>query len=530
MNALERHRNLTHRMLLALAWLHVVVTGIVGWLTQGPWLELAGASFAAAAIAAGVRAWGPDPRVARATVAAALMTQVSLLVGALKGEAWQVDLHMYYFAVLALVGFYCDAFAVIAAAALVAVHHLSLNYLLPTALYPGGGDFGRVLLHAVVVVVESAGLVVMGEVIRRALLKSETALDEAARAQAQVEGAMRDVEALRTTEGRGAADRDAQQRHVLAEQTAMADVLGAELARVAEGDLTARVHARFGGAYARLQSDLNGALTRLEAALRDVRQGARGVRSQVSAIDDVASDLTRRTETQAGHLDRVAASVGEMVKLVDRTSAGAGRARDVVSAADGDAKSSSEVVRSAVGAMTAITDSSTKIGSIIGVIDEIAFQTNLLALNAGVEAARAGDAGRGFAVVAAEVRALAHRSALAAKEIKELISTSVAQVERGADLVRKTGETLERIVGRVSQINGVVGDIAACASEQSSCISAIDGAVRDMEQSTRDSVSLSVRAGAASSALADESQSLEQLIGQFRLTDESAAARPVLAA
>src|SRR5437763_5034173 len=120
--------------------------------------------------------------------------------------------------------------------------------------------------------------------------------------------------------------------------------------------------------------------------------------------------------------------------------------------------------------MSAITYSSTKIGSIIGVIDEIAFQTNLLALNAGVEAARAGDAGRGFAVVAQEVRALAQRSAQAAKEIKDLISTSVAQVESGAALVRQTGETLERIVGRVSEINGVVADIATSAQEQSSRI------------------------------------------------------------
>jgi methyl-accepting chemotaxis protein len=202
----------------------------------------------------------------------------------------------------------------------------------------------------------------------------------------------------------------------------------------------------------------------------------------------------------------------------------------VVSAADGDAKSSSEIVQNAIGAMAAITESSTKIGSIIGVIDEIAFQTNLLALTAGVEAARAGEAGRGFAVVAAEVRALAQRSALAAKEIKELISTSVTQVGHGADLVRQTGETLERIVTRVSGINSVVGDIAACASEQSNRISSIDSAMREIEQSARDSVSLSERANAASAALADESESLELLIGQFQLTDESAAAGRALAA
>ena len=164
-----------------------------------------------------------------------------------------------------------------------------------------------------------------------------------------------------------------------------------------------------------------------------------------------------------------------------------------------------------------------KIGSIIGVIDEIAFQTNLLALNAGVEAARAGDAGRGFAVVASEVRALAQRSAQAAKEIKDLISTSVAHVDGGAALVRQTGETLRRIVGRASEISRVVGDIAASAADQSSRIADIDG--EEMKQSTRDTLSMSERASAASSVLSGESKTLERLIGEFRLAEEGGSRR-----
>jgi methyl-accepting chemotaxis protein len=533
MNALERHRQLTHRLLLSLAWLHVAVIFVAGWSVGAPVGWLAGAALIAAALATGVRAWGANATAVRATIAMALMAQISLLVATLKGNAWQVDMHMYYFAVLALVGFYCDAFAVIAAAGLVAVHHLGLNFLLPAALYAGGGDIGRVLMHAVVVVVESAGLIVMGEVIRKAFIGSEAALATAAEAQSRAETATREAESLRASERVGASDREADQRGALAEQVAMADAIGAELARVADGDLTARVEADLTGAYARLKTDLNKALARLETALGDVRQGAQGVRSKLSAIDEIAADISGGADAQVQQLGKVSASVQRMVGLVDRSSAGASRARAVVTAADEDANNSAVVVGRAIDAMSAITDSSTKIGAIIGVIDEIAFQTNLLALNAGVEAARAGEAGRGFAVVASEVRALAQRSAQAAKEIKELVSTSVAAVRNGADLVRQTGETLQRIVGRVSEINGVVADIAASAAEQSHSMAEIDSAVREIEQSTEDAAAMSQRAKTATSALAGDNDELERLIRQFRLNEDatrrrnSAAMRPM---
>jgi methyl-accepting chemotaxis protein len=526
MTALERHRLLAHLVLSGFGAAHVLVIGAVAFALGGPWLLLSGAALACAGLTATVRYLMPHSALTRAAAGMTLMAQVSLLVAAMSGSPWQVDAHMYYFAILALVGFYCDAFAVLAAAGLVAVHHLSLNFLLPDALYPGGGDFIRVLLHAVVVVIESVGLVFMGEVIRRAFVASDAALDRAAEARAAAEAATQEAERLRGAEHASAGAREAQQAATLAEQSRMADVIGAELARLAEGDLTARVGGALSGAYLRLKDDLNGAMARLEAALRDVRQSTRGMRSELSAVDEIAGGLARRAETQADQLDSIAASVREMVDLVARAAAGAGRAREMASAADEDANTNSVVVRRAIEAMGAITESANKIGGIIGVIDEIAFQTNLLALNAGVEAARAGDSGRGFAVVAQEVRALARRSAQAAKEIKDLISSSVATVESGAELVRNTGETLERIVGRVSEINGVVGDIAASASEQSGRISAIDGAVRELEQTTRDTVAMSERASAASAALGQEGQTLEKLIGQFRVKESAPARRP----
>ncbi len=167
--------------------------------------------------------------------------------------------------------------------------------------------------------------------------------------------------------------------------------------------------------------------------------------------------------------------------------------------------------------MGGIEKSSKHIGQIIGVIDEIAFQTNLLALNAGVEAARAGDAGRGFAVVASEVRALAQRSAEAAKEIKGLISSSTAQVDLGVDLVAQTGQALERIVAQVVEIDNVVSNIAASAQEQATGLRQVDAAVKQMDQATQQNAAMAEETTSAARALAEETEQLGQLIGRFQI-------------
>jgi methyl-accepting chemotaxis protein len=187
-------------------------------------------------------------------------------------------------------------------------------------------------------------------------------------------------------------------------------------------------------------------------------------------------------------------------------------------------------VRQTISAMDNIESSAAKIAQIIGVIDEIAFQTNLLALNAGVEAARAGEAGRGFAVVASEVRALAQRSANAAREIKALISTSSEQVSAGVSLVAETGQALERILQHVDHINEVVADIASGAKEQAIGLQEVNSAVNQMDVSTQQNAAMVVETTVASEGLADEIQRLNSLIAQFRVREEEEARGPSLAA
>ena len=187
------------------------------------------------------------------------------------------------------------------------------------------------------------------------------------------------------------------------------------------------------------------------------------------------------------------------------------------------AERSGAVVDHAVRAMGAIEKSAQQVSQIIGVIDEIAFQTNLLALNAGVEAARAGDAGRGFAVVASEVRALAQRSAEAAKEIKTLISASGQQVNEGAGLVNEAGAALSTIVNQVTEINAVVSDIAASTARQAAALQDVNSAVNQMDEVTQQNAAMVEETSAASRSLAQETVGLAGLIGRFQLGGHDSA-------
>ncbi|EKN00101.1 methyl-accepting chemotaxis protein, partial [Acidocella sp. MX-AZ02] len=280
------------------------------------------------------------------------------------------------------------------------------------------------------------------------------------------------------------------------------------LERLSVGDLMFRIDQQFSDEYEKLRTDFNKAVATLQQTMQQIAANAQGVRASAGEITQSSDDLARRTEQQAASLEETAAALEEITATVRKSSEGANEARGVVNEAKLDAERSGLVVGETVTAMGGIEESSKKISNIIGVIDEIAFQTNLLALNAGVEAARAGDAGRGFAVVATEVRALAQRSADAAKEIKTLINASGAQVQVGVRLVNETGQALTRIVEQVARLNVLVTDIAGSAQEQATGLAEVNSAVNQMDQVTQQNAAMVEESTAASHSLAAEADEL----------------------
>ncbi len=293
---------------------------------------------------------------------------------------------------------------------------------------------------------------------------------------------------------------------------AIADALGT----LAEGDLTVRIKKDLAGDYAKIKSDFNQAAERLEATVNHVLSGVDGMRTGTDEIAQASDDMSRRTETQAATLEQTAAAVAQITGAVQKSAQAAQEAQKISAEAQGQAEKGSDVVRSAIEAMGGIEKSSKEISDITNVIDEIAYQTNLLALNAGVEAARAGDAGRGFAVVASEVRALAQRSAAAAKQIKDLITNSAAQVTNGVGLVQNTGTALESIEQGVQKVNQAIGQISSSAKEQAVGLEEVNSAVTQLDQVTQQNAAMVEQSTAATRALADQGSELAGLVGQFR--------------
>jgi methyl-accepting chemotaxis protein len=285
---------------------------------------------------------------------------------------------------------------------------------------------------------------------------------------------------------------------------------------LAAGDLTMRMTEAVAPEFEPIRIKFNDSVAALEAAIGSVVTGIATIRTGLAEITVASNDLAQRTEQQAASLEETVAALSEVTTGVNQTAEGAAKAQATALTASRNAEKGGEIVGRAIEAMSQIEDSSDKIGKIIGVIDEIAFQTNLLALNAGVEAARAGEAGRGFAVVAQEVRGLAQRSAEAAKEIKELISTSSKQVEDGVKLVTASGRSLSEIVDQVAEMTGVVTDIARSAKEQALSLREVSVAADQMDKVTQQNAAMVEEATAAAQTLSDETDTLAGMVANFR--------------
>ncbi|MBX5156938.1 HAMP domain-containing protein [Rhizobium sp. NZLR8] len=334
------------------------------------------------------------------------------------------------------------------------------------------------------------------------------------------------AEANRARDEREQARRAAEQARVEAEQSEALNALSDMLGKLANGNLAAEMSEDLAADYVAMAKTYNHAIDALRLTLAEVRNTTYEIAEGSTNLSGAADDLARRTEQQAASLEESSRVLGELTVSVRTTAENARQTSLSVGEAHRQAEHSAAVVAKAVDAMGAINRSSEKVSSIIGVIDEIAFQTNLLALNAGVEAARAGEAGRGFAVVAQEVRELAQRCAKAAREIKDLISTSASQVGAGVRLVEETGEALSSIMEHFTAINGLVQVISTATTTQYKGIDEVNNAVRDVEHITQHNAAMVEENTAEIHRLRQQVEVLNERISHFQTADGRKAASP----
>ncbi|SUY75503.1 Ribose and galactose chemoreceptor protein [Comamonas testosteroni] len=298
---------------------------------------------------------------------------------------------------------------------------------------------------------------------------------------------------------------------------------------IAEGDLSFRTGHGCEDELGHLHQSLNAMAERLRSVVGQVRSGVESVSSASGQIATGNQDLSARTEQTAANLEETAASMEELTATVTQSADTARQANQLASTAAQAAEQGGRVVQQVVQSMGQITDSSRKIADIIGVIDSIAFQTNILALNAAVEAARAGEQGRGFAVVAGEVRSLAQRSAEAAKEIKQLITTSVDNVQSGSQQVELAGQSMSEIVASVRRVSDLIGEITASSTEQRDGINQVNQAVSNLDQMTQQNAALVEESSAAALSMQEQARRLAEVVSVFKLGrgTEAFAATPI---
>ena len=297
------------------------------------------------------------------------------------------------------------------------------------------------------------------------------------------------------------------------------------LSALARGDLSERITNDYKGTFGIMKEDSNQTVTQLTHIISQIKESTDSIATASKEIAQGNTDLSQRTEEQASSLQETASSMEQLTSTVRQNAENAKQANQLAASASGVAVRGGEVVGQVVSTMGSINEASKKIVDIISVIDGIAFQTNILALNAAVEAARAGEQGRGFAVVATEVRNLAQRSAAAAKEIKGLISDSVARVDSGTRLVDEAGRTMEEIVGSIKRVSDIMAEITAASEEQSGGIEQVNTAIAQMDEVTQQNAALVEEVAAAAESMQEQAESLSRAVATFRLSQQAVAGR-----
>tara|TARA_R110000772_G_scaffold267287_2_gene390960 strand:- start:5454 stop:7031 length:1578 start_codon:yes stop_codon:yes gene_type:complete len=436
--------------------------------------------------------------VTRIILGATLPVYPSALLFIMGGHPWQIDVHMAFFALLAMLVGLCDWRAILAGTAVVAFHHLILNFYGPLYVFGGESEFTRVVLHAVILVIEAGALILISNRLV-ALVVAVRIEGDAAK------------EALRLSHA-AQEQRDLMQ----AKQSTVVESLRTALSNISQGDLTAHIDEEFDETYESLRADFNDATEKLRSMFRTLIEAITSIKSGADKIELSSTDLAKRSIMQAEVLEKTSQSTKTIVASVEGMAASMQRSSELFEVTYRHSNDGKEIVRQAAAAMGQIKQSSSQISRVISLIDEIAFKTNLLALNAGVEAARAGESGRGFAVVAVEVRSLAEQAANAATEIADLIVASGKQVGLGVTLVEKTGKTLTDILQEFDEIREIINGTSLSTGAQTGHLQNIDRAVTKMDEMTQQSVVLVEDSADSVKKLVCELETLSQMAGRFR--------------
>lgn len=470
---LEALRENASRASIALLWLHVPIAIVIGLVLGAAWILPALLMLVMAAAATLSWRTAGNGLSTSLTVAVALMGGVSVIAFQFAGSPWQVDIHMYFFATLAFLVAYCDYRPIIAGTVAVALHHLLLNFILPAAIFPGGTDFGRVILHASMLIFEAGVLIWVAHELAGLFITT---------AQKTVE-----AEAATAAEGRANAERSESERRAKQERDAARRRLAGEF----ESKIGSIVEAVALAAHQ--MQNMSSSMSNSSA------QAAR----QTSAAAAASTQASVNVETVASAAEELTASINAIAEQAIRSAEVTGKAAE-------EARRTNAVVEGLAGGTQ-------KIGEVVTLIQSIANQTNLLALNATIEAARAGEHGKGFAVVASEVKALANQTARATEEISTQIQ----------DIQNATGEAvgaIQAIGGTIAEINEISKAIAAAVDQQGDATREISGNVQQAASGTREvdanigGVALaSNEIGSAASKLHDAASGLSSQSEQLKL-------------